>query len=290
MKLIQTILQPSRSWQQRLAFAMLGLCTLLVLAVAMYIILHIIISGSGMISWHFLSQMPRKSGLEGGIMPAILGTLFLMLGTLIFALPVGVLAAIYLSEYAPQNWLTRVVNLSIANLAGVPSIVYGLFGLGVFALGLGLGTSLLAASLTLACQALAMVITTSREALLAVPRDYREASLALGATKLQTVREVVMPQAFPGIITGVLLALARAAGETAPILVVGATFFQSWLPRSPLDQFSALPYHLYVTSTQVPDMPQKRMWGTALVLLMVVLLFNSAAIYLRWRIRRRRAG
>jgi phosphate transport system permease protein len=259
MNPIKAIFNPSRSIQQRVAFLVLGLCTLIVLTIAIYIILHIIISGSGMISWHFLSQMPKKSGLEGGIMPAIIGTLLLMFGTLIFAVPVGVLAAIYLSEYAPRNWLTRVVNLSIVNLAGVPSIVYGLFGLGVFALGMGLGTSLLAASLTLACQALAMVITASREALIAVPRDYREASLALGATKLQTIKEVVLPQAFPGITTGVLLALARAAGETAPILVVGATFFQSWLPHSPSDQFSALPYDLYVSSTQVPDMPEKRM-------------------------------
>jgi phosphate transport system permease protein len=275
-------------FQDKLAFALLALSALVVLAIAGYIILHIVISGSGMISWHFLSEMPRKSGLEGGIWPAILGTLFLMLGTLIFALPVGIMASIYLSEYAPKNWLTRLINLSIANLAGVPSIVFGLFGLGAFALGLGLGTSLLAASLTLACQALAMVITSSREALQAVPRDYREASLALGVTKLQTVKEVVFPQALPGILTGMLLALSRAAGETAPILMVGATFFQPWLPHSPMDQFSALPYHLYVTSTQVPDMPQKTMWGTALVLLLVVLLFNSAAIYIRWRVRKRR--
>ncbi|MDD5095814.1 MAG: phosphate ABC transporter permease PstA [Dehalococcoidia bacterium] len=279
---------PSRLFQERFAFALLAMSTLVVLAVAGYIILHIVISGSEMISWHFLSEMPRKSGLEGGIWPAILGTLFLMLGTLIFALPVGVMAAIYLTEYAPQNWLTRVINLSIANLAGVPSIVFGLFGLGIFALGLGFGTSLLAASLTLACQALAMVITSSREALIAVPKDYREASLALGVTKLQTIKEVIVPQALPGIITGMLLSLSRAAGETAPILMVGATFFQTWLPHSPMDQFSALPYHLYVTSTQVPDMPQKTMWGIALVLLLVVLFFNSAAIYIRWRVRRGR--
>jgi phosphate transport system permease protein len=211
-----------------------------------------------------------------------------MLGTVILSLPIGVLAAIYLAEYAPHNWLTRVINLAIINLAGVPSIVYGLFGLGVFVIGLNFGLSLLAASLTLACQALAMTITTSREAILAIPRGYREGSLAIGATKWQTVRHVILPQARPGVITGAVLAMSRAAGETAPILVVGAAFLLPGLPQSPFDQFMALPYHLYTVAAHVPGMPEGTMWGVALVLLAVVLSFNVLATIIRLRARRRR--
>lgn len=273
---------------QRVAFGLLAIATLLVVAPVIYIVVHILVNGAGKISWEFLTQAPRHRGLEGGIFPAILGTFYLMLGTLLFALPVGVLSSIYLTEYARRNWLTRLINLSITNLAGVPSIVYGLFGLGLFVLAMKLGSSLLAASLTLACQALAMIITTSREALMAVPRSYREGGLALGATKWQTVRHLVLPMAMPGIITGAVLAISRAAGETAPILAVGAAFLMPSLPGSPLDQFMSLPYHLYVVATQVPGMPEKTMWGTALVLLAVVLVFDTIAIAVRWRFRQRR--
>jgi phosphate transport system permease protein len=213
-----------------------------------------------------------------------------MLGTILFALPVGVLAAVYLTEYARDNWLTRTINLAIMNLAGVPSIVYGLFGLGVFVLAMNFGMSLLSASLTLACQALAMTITASREAILAVPKDLREGSLAIGATKWQTTRHVVLPQALPGIITGAILAMSRAAGETAPILVVGAAFLLPGLPQSPFDQFMALPYHLYTVAAHVPGMPKSTMWGVALVLLVVVLFFNVVATVIRLRARRRRYG
>lgn len=275
---------------QRVAFALLALATILIVAPVLYIVVHIVVNGAGVVTGDFLTQMPRRRGLEGGILPAILGTFYLMLGTLAFAVPVGVLAAIYLTEYARPGRLTRFINLSIVNLAGVPSIVYGIFGLGVFVLGLGLGSSLLSASLTLACQALAMVITTSREALLAVPRSYREGGLALGATPWQTIRHLVLPQAFPGILTGIILAISRAAGETAPILAVGAAFLMPRLPQSPLDQFMALPYHLYVVATQVPGMPESVTWGVALVLLGVVLFFNSVAIVLRVRFRQRRFG
>ena len=247
-----------------------------------------IINGANAISWEFLTQPPSQAGKAGGIFPAIIGTFCLMLGTIIFALPVGVLAGIYLTEYARNNWLTRLINMAILNLAGVPSIVYGLFGLGIFVLALHLGMSLLSASLTLACQALALTITTSREAILAVPREYKEGSLAVGATKWQTIRHVVLPQALPGIITGAVLAMSRAAGETAPILVVGAAFLLPGLPQSPSDQFMALPYHLYTTAAHVPGMPRSTIWGTALVLLAVVLSFNLLATIIRLRVRRRR--
>jgi phosphate transport system permease protein len=256
----------------------------------LFIIILIATSGADAISIEFLTQPPSQAGKAGGILPAIVGTVFLMLGTILFALPVGVLAAIYLTEYARDNWLTRTINLAIMNLAGVPSIVYGLFGLGVFVLAMKFGMSLLSASLTLACQALAMTITASREAILAVPKDLREGSLAIGATKWQTTRHVVLPQALPGIITGAILAMSRAAGETAPILVVGAAFLLPGLPQSPFDQFMALPYHLYTVAAHVPGMPKSTMWGVALVLLVVVLFFNVVATAIRLRARRRRYG
>jgi len=277
-----------RLYSQRIAFALLMLSTALIVLPVLYIMAYVLTRGAGAISWEFLTAMPRQRGLAGGIFPAILGTIYLMVGTVFFALPIGVLAAVYLSEYARPGRITRMINLSIINLAGVPSIVYGMFGLGLFVLALRLGSSLLAASLTLACQALAMVITTSREALLAVPKGYREGSLALGATKWQTIWHVVLPQAMPGILTGAVLAISRAAGETAPILAVGAAFVLPRLPSSPLDQFMALPYHLYVVSTQVPGMPDQTKWGVALVLLGVVLLFNSLAIFLRLGVRAQR--
>jgi phosphate transport system permease protein len=278
----------SRTLSQRVAFGVLMVATASVVAVTTYIILRIIIDGAGSISWSFLTEPPAQAGKAGGIFPAIVGTLYLMIGTLIIALPVGVLAGIYLAEYAPRNWLTKVINLAIINLAGVPSIVYGLFGLGVFVLMFKFGMSLLAASLTLACQALAMTITTSREALLAVPAQYREGSLAIGATKWQTIRHLVLPQARSGITTGAVLAMSRAAGESAPILVVGAAFLAPGLPQSPFDRFMALPYHLYTVATQVPGMPADTKWGVALVLLIVVLSFNILATMVRLRARRQR--
>lgn len=279
---------PSRQISQRVAFALLAAATIIVVIPVLVIILEIIINGSPAISWGFLSQAPSQAGKAGGILPAIAGTFYLMMGTIIFALPLGVLAGIYLTEYSRTSWLTRLINLAILNLAGVPSIVYGLFGLGVFVLLLGFGMSLLSASLTLACQALAMTVTTSREAILAVPREYREGSLAVGATRWQTIRHLVLPQALPGIITGAVLAMSRAAGETAPILVVGAAFLLPRLPQSPFDQFMALPYHLYTVAAHVPGMPRSTVWGVALVLLAVVLSFNILATIIRLRARQRR--
>jgi phosphate transport system permease protein len=273
---------------QKTAFTLLVAATAIVVIQVIVIIVQIIVNGAGAISWDFLTQAPAQAGKAGGILPAILGTFYLMLGTIVVALPVGVLAGVYLSEYAIDNWMTRTVNMAIVNLAGVPSIVYGLFGLGVFVLMFHFGMSLLSASLTLACQALAMTVTTSREAILAVPREYREGSLAVGATRWQTIRHVVLPQAMPGIITGAVLAMSRAAGETAPILVVGAAFFLPALPHSPLDQFMALPYHLYTVAAHIPGMPKTTIWGVALVLLVVVLSFNVIATIIRLRARKRR--
>ena len=279
-----------RELTQRTAFGLLVLATVIAAIPVLFIIIYIIVNGVGAISWEFLTQSPSQAGKAGGIFPAIVGTLYLMLGALIFSLPVGVFAGIYLTEYARDNWLTRLINMAILNLAGVPSIVYGLFGLGLFVMAMHFGMSLLSASLTLACQALSMTITTSREAIIAVPREYREGSLAIGATKWQTIRHVVLPQALPGIITGAILAMSRAAGETAPILVVGAAFIVSGLPGSPFDQFMALPYHLYTAAAHVPGMPKTTIWGIALVLLVVVLSFNSLAVFIRIRVRQRRFG
>jgi phosphate transport system permease protein len=200
-----------RQLSQRTAFGLLIAASVIVVIPVLVIVLEIVLNGTGAISWDFLSQAPSQAGKAGGILPAIVGTFYLMLGTIIFALPLGVMAGIYLTEYAKDNWFTRSINLAIVNLAGVPSIVYGLFGLGVFVLLFHFGMSLLSASLTLACQALAMTVTTSREAILAVPREYREGSLAVGATKWQTIRHLVLPQALPGIITGAVLAMSRAA-------------------------------------------------------------------------------
>jgi phosphate transport system permease protein len=278
----------SRQVSQRTAFGLLIGATVIVVVPVLVIIAIILLNGAGAINLEFITQAPSQAGKAGGILPAIVGTFYLMVGTLIFALPIGVLAGIYLTEYAGDNWLTRLINMAIVNLAGVPSIVYGLFGLGIFVLTFKFGMSLLSASLTLACQALAMTVTTSREAILAVPREYREGSLAVGTTKWQTIRHVVLPQALPGIITGAVLAMSRAAGETAPILVVGAAFLLPALPQSIFDQFMALPYHLYTVAAHVPGVPDATIWGVALVLLFVVLSFNVTATLIRLRTRRRR--
>jgi len=277
-----------RQFSQRTAFSLLITATIIVVIPVLVIVFQIIINGASAISWDFITQAPSQAGKAGGILPAIVGTFYLMLGTILFALPLGVMAGIYLTEYAKENWLTKSINLAIVNLAGVPSIVYGLLGLGVFVLLFHFGMSLLSASLTLACQALAMTVTTSREAILAVPREYRDGSLAVGATRWQTIRHLVLPQALPGIITGAVLAMSRAAGETAPILVVGAAFLLPGLPQSPFDQFMALPYHLYTVAAHVPGMPASTVWGVALVLLVVVLSFNVLATIIRLRARQRR--
>ena len=277
---------PHRS--QNIAFALLFIATILVILPVILIVSIIISKGWSAISWEFLTAMPKDGMRHGGIFPAILGTIYLVLGTLLFALPLGVLSAIYLTEYAKDNWFTRLIKLAIINLAGVPSVVYGLFGLGIFVIFLKFGSSILAGSLTLAIMVLPIIITTTKEALDSVPQSFREVSLSLGASKWQTIRYSVLPHALPGILTGIILAISRAAGETAPILFTVAAFFLPKLPTSIFDQVMALPYHLYVISTQVPNVNVNVRYGTALVLLIMVLSMNFLAIVVRSEFRKRK--
>jgi phosphate transport system permease protein len=273
---------------QKLGFALLTITALVVVLPILFLIGAIVVRGLGAISWEFLTAMPRNGMKEGGILPAIVGTVLLTLGTALAAIPVGVGGAIYLSEYARDTWLTRAIRLAIINLAGIPSVVYGLFGLGLFVLFLHLGTSIVAGSLTLAIMTLPTIISAAEEALRAVPTEFRTVSASLGGTRWQGIRHIVLPQALPGIITGIILGLLRAAGETAPILFTVAAFYLPRLPRSPLDETMALPYHLYVISTQVPGMPLDVQYGTALVLLVLVLSLNVVATMIRGYFRRRR--
>ncbi|MBI2095540.1 MAG: phosphate ABC transporter permease PstA [Candidatus Omnitrophica bacterium] len=270
---------------QRIAFSALLFSTLLVMVPVGMVIVVILKQGAGAISWEFLSQMPRSGMRAGGILPAIVGTFCLVLGAVCFALPLGLLAAIYLSEYSKDTFLNRIVRLAIINLAGVPSVVFGLFGLALFVNFFGFGASILSGSLTLGIMILPVIITSSREAIDSVPQSFREVSLSLGATKLQTIRHAVLPHALPGILTGTILGVGRAAGETAPILFTVAAFYLPRLPGSIFDQVMALPYHLYVLSTQVPNVDSGIRYGTALVLLVIVLLMNAIAIAIRAHFR-----
>ncbi len=273
---------------QRLGFALLALVSLIVVLPILYVIGDIVVKGAGALTWEFLTAMPRDGMKAGGIFPAIVGTVLLVTGTALVAIPIGVGGAIYLAEYARDTWWTRTLRLAIINLAGVPSVVYGLFGLGLFVIFLQFGTSVLAGALTLAIMTLPVIISTGEEALRSVPGEFRLVSASLGGTRWQTIRYIVLPQALPGIITGILLGLLRAAGETAPILFTAAAFYLPRLPRSPLDPTMALPYHLYVISTQVPGMPRHIQYGTALVLLILVLSMNVGAAAIRSYFRRRR--
>ncbi len=273
---------------QRMGFVLLGLMAVIVVAPILLVIGSVAVRGLAAIDWTFLTAMPRDGMRAGGIFPAIVGTLWLTLGTALVAIPIGVGGAIYLAEYARDTWLTRAIRLAIINLAGVPSVVYGLFGLGLFVLFLQFGTSIVAGSLTLAIMTLPIIISTTEEALRSVPTEFRTVSASLGGTRWQAIRHIVLPQAMPGIITGVILGLLRAAGETAPILFTVAAFFLPRLPQSPFDQTMALPYHLYVISTQVPGMPEETQYGTALVLLVLVLSLNVVATLIRSYYRRRR--
>jgi len=274
--------------RQQIAFIVLGVVTLFVIAPILLTIFYVTKNGIGAISWEFITQPPRNGMRQGGIFPAIVGTILLVVGTMLFSLPLGVLSAIYLVEYARDNFFTRLVKLSVVNLSGIPSIVYGLFGFTLFVLFLRLGTSILAGSLTLAIMSLPVIITATKEALESVPVSFREISLSLGATKWQTVRHCVLPYAVPGILTGTVLSLGRAAGETAPILFTVAAFYLPRLPRSLFDQVMALPYHLYVISTQVPNMPAELSFATGFVLIALVFLMNLASIILRAHYRKKR--
>jgi phosphate transport system permease protein len=277
-----------RNRQQKIGFSLISGMTLLTIIPIIGVVVYIIVLGAPAINWEFVTGFPRDGMRAGGIWPAIVGTFYLTLGTALFAVPLGIGAAIYLSEYAPDSRATQLIRIAIINLAGIPSVVYGLFGLGLFVLFLQFGTSILAGSLTLSIMTLPVVISTAEEALRAVPQAFRTISISVGATKWQTIRRIVLPQALPGILTGVILGLERAAGETAPILFTVAAFFLPRLPNSPLDATMALPYHLYVISTQVPGMPIKIQYGTALVLLVFVLSMNFIATTIRSRARAKR--
>jgi len=271
-------------------FWILRVNNLLVVGILVLILWFLLTRGlSKALSWEFLSQMPREAMTEGGILPAIVGTLALTAVAMAAALPLGVLSAIYLNEYAKEGWLKRIIRLATNNLAGVPSVVFGLFGMALFVKGLNFGTSILAGGLTLALVALPVIIRTSEEALKNVPKDYRQASLALGATRWQTIWNVVLPAAASGVLTGSILSVGRVAGETAPILFTAAAYFLPRLPNSLLDQVMALPYHLYVISTSGTQIAKSRpmAYGTAVVLLFIVLLMNLLAVFLRNRFRKK---
>ncbi len=260
---------------------MVGLLILPVLI----ILTTLVVKGSSMISLEFLFSDPTNGMTEGGIFPALIGTVWLVGVALLISVPVGVAAALYLSEYAPDNWFTRSINLAIINLAGVPSIVHALFGVGAFVIFFGFGTSILAASATLAVMTLPVVIVATRESLQAVPPAFREACWNMGATRWQTIRRVVLPNSVSGILTGVILEVSRTTGETAPVMFTGAAFFIPVLPESVFDQTMALSLHLFVVSTQVPNVPEALPYGVALVLISMVLLMNSASIALRMYLR-----
>jgi len=273
---------------QKIIFALFGVATVAIIVPVAIVFLIILFNGLQALTPEFLFSMPRMGMRAGGIFPAIVGTLYLVVGTAVFSLPFGIFAAIYLTEYAADNWLKRLVEVAIVNLAGVPSIVYGLFGLGLFVIFLNMGASILAGSLTLAIMTLPVIITASREALNAVPQSFREVSYSLGASRWQTVRKVVLPNAVPGIMTGTILGLSRAAGETAPILFTVAAFYLPRLPQSISDQAMALPYHIYVLSTQVPNVSVKIQYGTILVLVLLVFFMNITAAYIRAQFRKRK--
>ena len=270
---------------QKLFQILFMMMTILLITPVVIILGMLVFKGGHVISVDFLFSDPTNGMTAGGIFPAIFGTIWLVAVALLVSVPVGVAAAIYLSEYAPENWLTRVINLAIINLAGVPSIVHALFGVGAFVIFFGFGTSILAASLTLAIMTLPVVIVASRESLQAVPKAFREACCNMGATRWQTIRRVVLPNAVSGILTGVILEVSRTTGETAPIMFTGAAFFLPFLPQSVFDQTMALSLHLFVVSTQVPGVPEDLPYGVALVLISMVLIMNSLSIAFRMYLR-----
>jgi phosphate transport system permease protein len=273
---------------EKLAKILLLLMTGLLILPVCLILAVLIAKGAPALSWELLTTEPTNGMTAGGIFPALLGTVWLVAVALLASVPVGVAAAIYLSEYAPDNWLTRVINLAIINLAGVPSIVHALFGLGAFVLFAGFGTSILAASLTLAVMTLPVVIVSTRESLKAVPHAFREACWNMGATRWQTIRKVVLPNSISGILTGVILEVSRSTGETAPIMFTGAAFFLPFLPESIFDQTMAMSLHLFVISTQVPNVPEALPFAVALVLVGIVLAMNAASIGFRVYLRSRK--
>jgi phosphate transport system permease protein len=274
---------------EKIAFALLSLAALTVVGFVLIILGYIIYNGYNAISIEFLTEMPRNMMTQGGIYPAIVGTLLLIIGSMSVALPMGIMAAIYLKEYAENNLITWPIEMAISNLAGTPSVVFGLFGLALFVKYFGFGPSILSASLTLALLILPVIVRSSEEALLSVPNEYRESSLALGVSKWQTIRHVVLPSAIPGMVTGSILSIGRVAGETAPILLTGAAYFLPKLPESIYSQFMALPYHLFVLATAGTNIAKTSsiQYGTALVLLIIVLILNTIAVLIRRHYRQK---
>ena len=279
----------SRKITQSLIFGLFKIATGLNGIALLIIVFFLVINGWKAINWTFLTQAPYDSMTKGGIFPCIVGTLVISLGAILIALPIGVSSAIYLNEYAKPGRLVRIIRLGINNLAGVPSVVFGLFGLALFVVWLGFGVSIISGALTLAAMTLPVIIGASEEALRNVPDTYREASLGLGATKWQTIYRVVLPSALPGILTGAILGISRAAGETAPIMFTAAVFYTPTLPTSPFDEIMALPYHIYVLATAGTEIEATRhlQYGTALVLILLVLGLNLLAIIYRTKLRRR---
>lgn len=277
-----------RGLVQKLGFAALSACMAANIIFLGGIIFFIAARGLGTINWAFLTQAPVDSMTAGGVAPAIVGTFYLTLGAILFALPLGVACAVYLTEYSPKGWIVNLLRVSINNLAGVPSVVFGLFGLTVFVKYCGFGVSILAGSLTLGILALPVIISASQEALTAVPQSIREASLALGATQWETIRKVVLPAALPGILTGVILSVGRVAGETAPILFTAATFYVKGYPQSPFSEVMALPYHIYALMTEGthPEEQTRIAYASSLLLLGLVLSVSMLAIYIRQRQRK----
>jgi phosphate transport system permease protein len=278
---------------QRRMGRVFGAMAFAILAPLIVILAYLVIRAMPVLSWEFLTEIPRKGMRAGGIYPAIVGTVYLVVFSLLAAAPIGVLAGIYLNEFARDTWFTRVVNLAVVNLAGVPSIVHALFGVGAFVLFFGLGKSILAASMTLAIMTLPVIIAATKEALAAVPRAFREACWNMGASRWQTIRTIVLPNSISGILTGVILEVCRAAGEAAPIMFTGAIYYKpvkagALLPYMPTEQCMALSYHLHVISTQVPGVPEPLLYATAVVLIGFVLAFNSVAIVLRVYLRSRK--
>jgi phosphate transport system permease protein len=272
---------------QHLGFLLLWIAIIPTLFFLGTIIYFVCVKGISVISWEFLTEVPRRGMTEGGIAPVIVGTLYLTMGAILFSLPLGLACAIYLCEYSPAGYVVNVIRMSINNLAGVPSVVFGLFGLVVFVKFFGFGVSILSGSLTLGIMVLPQIISASQEALIAVPQSYREASLALGATHWQTIKKMVLPSALPGILTGVILSIGRAAGETAPILFTAATFYTRGYPDSIFSEVMALPYHIYALMTEGthPEKQTAIAYGCALILMLLVLLMSALAIFLRQRQR-----
>ncbi len=270
-------------------FAVIKVLSFSVVGFLFFVLGYIVYNGFSALSWDFIFEMPRDSMTKGGIFPAIVGTFYLMVGSSLISIPIGVITAIYLTEYAKNRHAVQIVRMGVNNLAGVPSVVFGLFGMSLFVVFFDFGTSIIAGCLTLGILNLPLVIRSTEEALLVVPNTYREASLSLGATKFQTIYKIVLPNALPGILTGVMLSMARAAGETAPIMFTAATYVTPDLPTSIFSEVMALPYHIYVMATAGTHIQETRniQYGSAIVLITMVLILNTGGMVLRHRFRRR---